>query len=58
MNVNLKSVVRDKSRIEIEAQKLNFNKGRKNLNWSPRINFRDGILETLKWYKKNIKLFK
>lgn len=57
MNVNLKSVVRDKSRIEIEAQKLNFNKARKNLNWSPKINFRDGILDTLKWYKKNIQLF-
>ena len=58
MKVNLKSVIKDKSRIEIEAQKLNFSKAKKDLKWNPKINFKSGILKTLKWYKDNLHLFK
>ena len=47
-----------KSRIEIEAQKLNFSKAKKDLKWNPKINFKSGILKTLKWYKDNLHLFK
>ena len=58
MKVNLKSVIKDKSRIEIESQKLNFSKAKKDLKWNPKINFKSGILKTLKWYKDNLHLFK
>ncbi len=57
MKVNLKSIIKNKSRIEIEAQKLNFFKAKKDLNWSPKVNFKSGILKTLKWYKDNLNLF-
>ncbi len=57
MRVNLKSVIRNKSRIEIEAQKLNFSKAKKDLKWSPKVNFKFGILKTLKWYKDNLNIF-
>ena len=58
MKVNLKSVIKDTSRIEIEGQKLNFSKAKKDLKWNPKINFKSGILKTLKWYKDNLHLFK
>lgn len=58
MKVNLKSVIKNKSRIEIEAQKLNYSKAKKDLKWSPKVNFKSGILKTLKWYKDNLNLFK
>lgn len=58
MGVNLKSVIKNKSRIEIEAQKLNFSKAKKDLKWSPKVNFKFGILKTLKWYKDNLNIFK
>ena len=57
MKVGLKSIIKDKSRIEIEAQKLNFNKAKKDLKWNPNINFKSGILKTLKWYGDNLHLF-
>ena len=57
MNVGLKSIIKDKSRIEIEAQKLNFSKAKKDLKWNPKIDFKSGILKTLKWYRDNLHLF-
>ena len=58
MNVGLKSIIKDNSRIEIQAQKLNFNKAKKDLKWSPKIDFKNGILKTLNWYRDNLHLFK
>ena len=57
MNVGLKSIIKDKSRIEIEAQKLNFSKAKKDLKWNPKIDFKSGVLKTLKWYGDNLHLF-
>ncbi len=37
---------------------LNSNKIRKELNWKPRINFKEGIKETFDWYNKNRKYYK
>ena len=46
MNVGLKSIIKDKSRIEIEAQKLNFNKAKKDLKWNPKISI-DGLISEM-----------
>ena len=37
---------------------LNSNKIKKELNWKPRINFKDGIKLTFDWYNKNRKYYK
>ena len=37
---------------------LNSNKIKKELNWKPRINFKEGIKETFDWYNKNRKYYK
>ena len=38
--------------------KKNNNNLKKDLKWNPKINFKSGILKTLKWYKDNLHLFK
>ena len=37
---------------------LNSNKIKKELNWKPRINFKEGIKLTFDWYNKNRKYYK
>ncbi len=33
---------------------IDFSKAQKNLAWMPKINFEEGLDETISWYKKNI----
>ena len=37
---------------------IDFSKIKNELGWEPKINFEDGIKETLKWYKENINWWK
>ena len=37
---------------------LNSNKIKRELNWKPRINFKEGIKLTFDWYNKNRKYYK
>lgn len=32
---------------------IDFSKAKKELGWSPQINFDEGLAETVKWYKNN-----
>ena len=54
---NLKPKIKNISTVEIKKQKLNYRKIKKELNWEPKVNIYDGIKETVKWYKKYLKLF-
>ena len=55
MNTNLKIITSNSSSAENVTQKLNYKKAIKDLKWKPTNNFRDGILKTVNWYKKNYK---
>ena len=55
MNTNLKIIISNSSSIENITQKLNYKKAIKELKWNPANNFKDGILKTVSWYKKNYK---
>ena len=48
----------NKSKQEINFQKLNYDKIKKDLGWKQRISLKDGLLQTIDWYKKNQILFK
>ncbi len=43
---------------EIKKQKLDYSKITKELGWKPKTNLAKGLTKTIKWYKKNISLFK
>tara|TARA_B100001057_G_scaffold485529_1_gene565359 strand:- start:564 stop:1517 length:954 start_codon:yes stop_codon:yes gene_type:complete len=53
MKINLKPIILNNSTIEIAAQKLNYNKAKRDLKWKPNTNFTKGIQKTVEWYKKN-----
>ena len=55
MNLNLKPIILNNSKIEIVKQKPNYNKAKKDLKWRPSTTFTDGILKTINWYKLNYK---
>lgn len=44
----------DKPSLSIDILVNNF-KAKKEFNWKPKIDLKSGIIETLKWYEKNIK---
>ena len=58
MKINLKPIILNNSSIEIVAQKLNYEKAKKELRWSPHTNFTEGLKRTLDWYKHNYKYLK
>ena len=53
MNINLKPKISNNSSIEIIKQKIDFSKAKKELKWTPKVNFSEGITKTIKWYKEN-----
>ena len=56
---NLRPVVKNLfTEYEIQNQKLNYKKAKKELKWNPSISFDRGIRKTIQWYKKNINEFK
>ena len=54
---SLKPIILNNSYIEIKRQKLNYNKIKKELNWSPREDIIKGLKKTILWYKNNLDLF-
>ena len=55
--IYLNPIIKNNSTIEIQKQKLDYSKARKQLGWYPQTNLNKGLLETVKWYKKNIDYF-
>lgn len=52
---NLQPKILNYSKSEIKFQKLNFDKIKKDLNWSQKVSMKDGIKKTLNWYQKNFR---
>ena len=52
---NLQPKILNYSKSEIKVQKLNFNKIKKDLNWSQKISMEVGINKTVSWYLKNFR---
>ena len=55
---HLKPIIMNKSKQEINFQKLNDKKIKKDLKWKQHTSLNDGLIQTIDWYKKNFKLFK
>ncbi len=55
---HLKPIIMNKSKQEINFQKLNDKKIKKELKWSQKVSLKDGLLSTINWYKENYKTFK
>ncbi len=58
MKNKIKPLIKNNSKIEIKKQKLNYQKAFKELNWEPKSNLEKSLLETIKWYEKNLSYFK
>ena len=54
---NLEPIILNNSNIEIKRQKLNYNKIKRELKWSPRVDIMKGLKKTISWYKDNLNLF-
>ena len=54
---NLEPVILNNSNIEIKNKKLNYNKIKRELKWSPRVDIMQGLKKTISWYKDNLNLF-
>ncbi len=50
--VHLKPIIMNNSKQEINFQRLDYSKIKKELNWSPKTDIKRGISETINWYKK------
>ena len=50
-------IIKNNSKIEIYRQKLDYRKIKKDLNWSPKSNFKVSLNTTIEWYKKNLNFF-
>ncbi len=50
-------IIKNNSKIEIYRQKLDYRKIKKDLNWSPKSNFKVSLNTTVEWYKKNLNFF-
>ena len=58
MNKNeLKPIILNKSKQEINFQKLNDKKIRKELGWKQKVSIASGLKNTINWYKKNYSFF-
>ena len=55
---HFKPIIMNKSKQEINFQKLNYDKIKKDLGWKQRVSLKDGLLQTIDWYKQNQRLFK
>lgn len=51
-SLNLKPIVKNYSKKEISFQRLNYSKIEKELRWRPKTKIEDGIIKTIRWYKK------
>ncbi len=55
---HLKPIVKNYSKKEINFQRLNYSKIEKELKWKPKTKIENGIIETIRWYKKFYKYLK
>ena len=55
---NLKPIVKNYSKKEINFQRLNYSKIKRELKWKPRTKLEQGIIETISWYEKYYKFLK
>ena len=55
---HLKPIIMNKSKLEINFQKLNDNKIKRELGWKQKVSLKSGLLKTIRWYQDNYKLFK
>ena len=53
----LKPIILNKSKQEINFQKLNDKKIRKELGWKQKVSIASGLKNTINWYKKNYSFF-
>ena len=55
---NLKPLIMNNSKQEINFQRLNYSKIVRELQWRPKIKMHEGIIDTISWYKKYYRFFK
>ena len=55
---HLKPIIMNKSKQEINFQKLNDNKIKRDLGWKQKISLKSGLFKTIRWYQDNYRLFK
>tara|TARA_B100001109_G_C18717978_1_gene405701 strand:- start:580 stop:762 length:183 start_codon:yes stop_codon:yes gene_type:complete len=55
---HLKPIIMNESKQEINFQKLNDRRIKKDLGWKQKISLNDGLLKTINWYKENRNFFK
>ena len=51
-------LIMNNSKQEINFQRLNYSKIKRELNWKPKIKIQEGIKETIRWYKKYYRFLK
>ena len=52
---SIKPKIRNNSKQEINFQRLNFNKIKRELKWLPKVDINEGLKNTIDWYIKNYK---
>ena len=52
---NLKPLIMNNSKQEINFQRLNFNKNKRDLKWLSKVDINEGLKNTIDWYIKNYK---
>ncbi len=57
LNVKENYIIKNTSKAEIQNQRLNYNKIKKEIGWKPIFSLEYGLIKTVNWYKKNIKSF-
>jgi CDP-glucose 4,6-dehydratase len=55
---NYRIIIKNRAKNELNFQKLNFSKIKKELKWSQNINFIHGLKDTISWYFKNENIIK
>ena len=51
-------LIMNNSKKEINFQRLNYSKIKRELKWKPKIKIQKGIIDTINWYKKYYKFLK
>ena len=55
---HLTPIIMNKSKQEINFQKLNDNKIKRDLGWKQKVSLKSGLFKTIRWYQDNYRLFK
>ena len=53
LNVKENYIIKNTSKAEIQNQRLNYNKIKKEIGWKPIFSLEYGLVKTVKWYKEN-----